>query len=341
MKGMLFFLAFNFAFMLVPDSFLWKFTLFNTILPGRPRFRNEGDLDLLFNAHEIASSSRRDEYRVVVLGDSSTWGVLLNEGQTFTSLINAGDPACGSRPIHVYNLGYPKLSVFKDLILLRRAMQYQPDLILWNITLNSMLKEPQKHPIVDENRALARELIDRYHLDVELGPATRAGALDRTFLGRRNDIARFISYQLDGIRWQAAGDEVEKDYKPLELKVSPNPAFNGLKSPLDPTIIQFDVLRAGAEMAGDVPLIVINEPIQIVPGKNSEIRYNRNYPRWAYDQYRSMLAGHATPDGWTLVDLWDIVPPTEFTDSTIHRSPAGEQIFAQAVREIILQNLCP
>jgi hypothetical protein len=50
------------------------------------------------------------------------------------------------------------------------------------------------------------------------------------------------------------------------------------------------VLAATLERAGDVPVLLINEPMFISSGQNSDLRYNSFYPRWAYDQYRAMLA---------------------------------------------------
>ena len=87
-KAALLFVIFNYAFCFVPDSVLWQVSLFNTVLPGEPRFLRENNLDLIFNTHEIASSPRqKDEYKVVVLGDSSVWGYLLDEDKTFSSII--------------------------------------------------------------------------------------------------------------------------------------------------------------------------------------------------------------------------------------------------------------
>jgi hypothetical protein len=75
--------------------------------------------------------------------------------------------------------------------------------------------------------------------------------------------------------------------------------------------------------------------------KNSEIRYDRNYLRWAYDQYHTLLTAQASQNGWNYVDLWNIIPPTEFTDTAVHRTVAGEQIFAEAIKQLILQSYCP
>ncbi len=59
-------------------------------------------------------------------------------------------------------------------------------------------------------------------------------------------------------------------------------------------------------------------------GKNSDLRYNFFYPRWAYDQYRALLGEQAQAAGWHYLDLWNLVPETEFTNSAIHLTPAGE-----------------
>jgi hypothetical protein len=72
--------------------------------------------------------------------------------------------------------------------------------------------------------------------------------------------------------------------------------------------LAFDVLAAGIARAGDVPVLIINEPIFVSDGRNSDLRYNLWYPRWAYDQYRALLAEQATTYGWHYLDLWDAVP---------------------------------
>ncbi|HET7144747.1 MAG TPA: hypothetical protein VFI68_12070, partial [Anaerolineales bacterium] len=56
------------------------------------------------------------------------------------------------------------------------------------------------------------------------------------------------------------------------------------------------------------------------------------YPRWAYDQYRDMMAELSRKNGWTYVDLWDIVPANEFTNSAIHLTPTGEGLLAEKLK---------
>jgi hypothetical protein len=80
-----------------------------------------------------------------------------------------------------------------------------------------------------------------------------------------------------------------------------------------------------------VRLTLVNEPILVSTAKNSAIRYNFFYPRWAYDQYRTLLDEQAKAANWRYLDLWNLVPESEFTNSAIHLTPAGETLLAQVI----------
>ncbi len=75
--------------------------------------------------------------------------------------------------------------------------------------------------------------------------------------------------------------------------------------------------------------------------KTADLRYNFLYPRWAYDQWREMMSARAEAGGWNYLDLWNIVPANEFTNSAIHLTPAGESILAGRVKQTTLQQSCP
>ena len=90
-------------------------------------------------------------------------------------------------------------------------------------------------------------------------------------------------------------------------------------------------------MAGDVPLIIVNEPIYISTGRNSDIRYNFFYPRWAYDQYRGLLAGWCRDHSVPYFDAWDQIPTEDFSNSAIHRTPEGEALMAAWLEAVIAE----
>jgi hypothetical protein len=83
--------------------------------------------------------------------------------------------------------------------------------------------------------------------------------------------------------------------------------------------------------------LVVNEPIYISSGQNSDIRYNSFYPRWAYDQYRQLLATWTGSTQMLLqadhnyLDLWDVIPLDEFTDTPVHLTPEGTRLLAERI----------
>ncbi len=101
------------------------------------------------------------------------------------------------------------------------------------------------------------------------------------------------------------------------------------------------MLRAGLRLAGDTPVLVVNEPMFISQGQNSDIRYNFFYPRWAYDSYRDLMAQTAAREGarqgWRYLDLWDAIPAAEFTNTAIHMTPNGSKVFAGLLAQAILE----
>ena len=95
--------------------------------------------------------------------------------------------------------------------------------------------------------------------------------------------------------------------------------------------LAFDVLRAGVKAAGPAPVLFVNEPIFISDGQNSDVRYDFYYPRWAYDDYRALMAEQSRQQGWNYLDLWNLVPASQFTNSAIHVTPLGSQMLADKV----------
>ena len=160
---------------------LGRLSAYNVLFPGRVRlpYGERPDLaynlslynlDAMFASHEIAGGSKpADEYRVVLIGDSSAWGFLQHPEDTLSAQLNARGLATPSgKRVRVYNLGYPTLSLTKDLLMLSRAVHYQPDLIIWLVTLESFPASQQlASPIVQHNPQAVRELIAAGSLELD------------------------------------------------------------------------------------------------------------------------------------------------------------------------------
>jgi len=357
LKATLLFVLFNFAFIYLQDIPLGKFSLYNFIFPGRERLpfgeTREAynlslfDLDAMFASHVLAGTEKTpEEYRVLLIGDSSVWGTLLAPDQTLAGQLNASPiTACG-KEVRAYNLGYPTISVMKDLMILDQAKQYRPDMVIWLTTLEAFPNDKQlSSPIVANNVERVRQLITNYQLlaDPNDPALVNASKWDQTFVSRRRALADILRLQLYGALWAATGIDqfYPEDYERAQIDLEPEDEFHGLTSLQDASFqgaLAFDVLDAGIS-AVPVPTILINEPMLISNGLNSDIRYNFFYPRWAYDEYRQLLTEHAEARNWHYLDLWDLVPMQEFANSAIHLTPDGEAMLSGEIAKAI-QTLC-
>jgi len=358
-KGMALFLLIDLVFVAVNPAGLGRISLYNFIFPGRPRFPfgedptqsynlNLFNLDAMFASHVIANKPKpASEYRVLVIGDSSTWGILLHPEETLAGqLERTGLTLCG-RTVLVYNLGYPTISLTKDLMVLDYAMRYQPDLIIWPMTLEAFPLDSQlTSPIVANNTARVDDLIARYQLP--LNPAdpvlVHPSFWDQTLIGQRRSLADLFRLQMYGVLWSATriDQSYPVDYTHAQTDLVSDVAYHGMQTPtLDESKMAFNVLEAGLRAAGKTPVLLINEPILVSTGKNSALRYNFYYPRWAYDQWRQMMNQKAADQGWDYLDLWNLVPADQFTNSAIHVTPVGEALVTERVEHTILQQSCP
>ena len=361
-KGLLLFLIINFAVGLIPvGNSLGKLSLYNLIWPGRARLPfgenpteaynlSLYDLEAMFASHEInAGDKPADEFRIILIGDSATWGTLLEPQATLSGLINAdGLTSSDGRKVRAYNLAYPSMSLVKDLMILEKALTYDPDLILWPVTLQSFPNAIQiETPLVANNPQRAIPLIDGSDLPLQdnYTAFNQPTYWDQTLIGRRRSLFDALQLQFYGMMWAATGIDqtYPNNYTPAQRDFeADDTVFAGWDSGTLPTDqLLTAALTSGTALAGDVPVLIINEPILISTGANSDIRYNFFYPRWAYDQYRELMSDISTNAEWVYVDLWDVVPEVEFTNSAVHVTPAGSQVFYDALKPALEQLIAP
>jgi hypothetical protein len=184
-------------------------------------------------------------------------------------------------------------------------------------------------PLVLNNPERMERLVERFNLEVDLndGGFVRPSFLEQTIVGQRRPLADLLRLQLYGFSWMATGidqnipEEITLRQSDFEADIS----WQGFEvpQPLGEQELALDVLAAGFALAGDVPLVLVNEPMFVSDGQNSDLRYNSFYPRWAYDAYRDLLAAEAAENGWDYLDLWDSIPPEAFSDTPVHLTPDG------------------
>lgn len=345
-KGLLLFAVFNLVWAAFNPS-LGGLSSYNILFIGRERLPFGEDsarsynlslynLDAMFASLKLAGTQKsNEEFRVFVIGDSSAWGTLLKPEETLAGMLDAAElKTAGGKAVRVYNLGYPTLSLTKDLMILDYAMQYHPDLILWPVTLESFPRERQLlSPIVANNAQRVAKLIDQYHLDLT-PPVDNTTFWDKTLIGQRRALADLLRLQFYGVMWSATGVDqtYPTDYEHAARDLEADTSFHEWAPPTLPTDgLAFDVIQAGMQAAGDVPVVLINEPMLVSTGKNSDVRYNFYYPRWAFDQYRQAFNQNCAANAWTCFDLWDAIPQERFTNSAIHFDPQGEGMLVEKI----------
>lgn len=352
-KGIFLFIIFNLLIALWQPN-IGKISLYNNIFAGRERLPfgenpkqsynlSLFDLDAMFASHVIHGTEKaEDEFRIIVIGDSSVWGTLLKPKETLTGQLNEMNLSACGKNVKAYNLGYPTISLAKDVMLLESAMQYEPDLILWMTTLDAFPIEKQFSPIVANNAEKIREIRTNYGF-IQLGVEDRKLApksfWEKTFIGDRRAWADLIRLQMYGVMWSATGiDQFYPDeYENAQVDFDADESYHDfVKLNLNKKGLALKNLEIGFRMAGETPMILVNEPMLISSGNNSDIRYNFFYPRWAYDEYRKLMFELSEQNNWQYVDLWDIVPADEFTNSAIHLTPASEKMLVENLAPLIV-----
>jgi hypothetical protein len=237
--------------------------------------------------------------------------------------------------------------VVKDLIILKEAMAFDPDLVVWFMTLNSLTTR-RLSPFILANADRAVQVMDTYGIpyDPAQVPALSRDAsfYEKTLIARRSELARAIKLQALGVLWALGGTDgyvPEGAAAPPSNDVESERTYKDLES-VDQlqAEIMWNALAAGHDIADQVPLLIVNEPIFIASGANSDVRYNIRYPRWAYDYYRDELQSTSQTNQWHYLDLWDSVPAAFFPDSFLHILPEGRQIVIEKIDPVVQNIAC-
>jgi hypothetical protein len=300
-----------------------------------------GSLDAMFASHVISNPKAPDEFRVLVLGDSTIWGLQLGQDDVLPGRLNQLDLACDGREFRFYNLSFPRSSATKDILILDRALETEPDAILWLVTWYTLSPKTRvDHWLITQNPAAYQRLATRFDFlprDYKRPTWTEmAYAVDRALF-------RAVRYQLYALVHVATKqDQIPGPPQVPATDLSPDPTFEGLKPPtLRRQQVSIDQVEDLHDLAKGIPVLLVNEPILIMRGvANSDVRYNSYYPRWVYDQYRAHLSEAAVANGWDYMDLWDLFPEGAFADTPLHLKPGAHRALAEYLAPRI-RAMCP
>ena len=193
------------------ESSVGKISVYNGLFPGRLRFPYAEspnsysswynvpiieDFDAMFAAHIISAGPKpADEFRVLLLGNSATWGGHVSPENMLAEQFNRlGMNACDGRKIKVYDFGYPWPSLLRDLLVLDRAMEYEPDMVIWLVTLHSFEKKAADRDFLIPHAERMAEVIDEYDLKLPKAYSREPGFTfwDKTIVGQRERLKNYF-----------------------------------------------------------------------------------------------------------------------------------------------------
>jgi hypothetical protein len=197
-----------------------------------------GNLDEMVASHIVSRPKASDEFRVLVFGDSAVWGLDLTPTQTLTGQLNALALICGNKKVITYNVSFPRPSATKDLMILDKVMQYQPDMIIWLITLYTLIPTTRvDHWLVNQNPAEFYKLGKRFDfLPKDYQPPT----IPDEFYDQQRALFKLAQYQLYSLIQLATNiDQIPGPPEVLAAGLTNDAIFEKLKPPTYPKIATF------------------------------------------------------------------------------------------------------
>ncbi len=360
-KAILIFVIANVVFAYFNPPF-GKLSLYNWLFPGRMRFpyvRREDDLlrvhsisvfenfDAMFSSTAIADNTKLqiNEYRVFFLGDSSMWGFDLAMQNTLVGQINRLNlQTCDGRYLRAYNLGYPLPAGVRDVLLLDKAREYHPNLFVWFVTMDTFMDKNANADFLTTHPDETINLVRTYGLKIDIGKIEPSSFWDKTIAGQRLALKKMIFLQADGLGWSATGVDYYVWTKVSAPQGASTPgAGAGVMSDKNKNKLLnsfvFPLLQTAQSEAGSTPLLVVNEPVQILSNNNVN-NPDQAYALWAYKTYRDGLAEWVRGGNYNYMDLGDSLSADNFV-SELHSTARGEQKLANQIVPELLRQACP
>ncbi len=300
-------------------------------------------LDPLLRQHEFCWRDKPREVRIALFGDSAVFGFPLPAEQTFSALVNQRLDAAGI-PAHLFNLAWVFTYQMRDTVILHEALAYDPDLIVYVMTLADLTHvAPTAYPI---------PLVRFFELNTDalarLAAAPPAGLQEpveryRVVADRSRWLVTADRMRQLGYLTRAASRSVAGT---LARRVGAEPAAEPLPVPARKTAYDCEAtLRQNALFFQDfeqwnpledladirarrgIDVLVVNGPDE--PEPDGEC-FNRRYSKALFSEYNRWLAAETARLGLPYLDLHDLVAPENFIDS-LHVTAAGHRQIADRV----------
>jgi hypothetical protein len=357
-KAVLLFLAFDFlqAVVLLPSR-LERISFLENLVPPMARLTIPTDIETLvwfplkplLDAHQVGKPKASDEFRVAVLGASGTYcGTCTPEEAIPGHLSDLGAQVGGKRVVG-YNLAVKGVDWLKDLLVMKHACERGVDAVVWLVTAYRAADTPFKkndfpHSFVTLNRDDLPDLVKQTGVSTweTRRYEAEAGLLNRSIWqtgNRYRDWLTLVGRTLylsavpgDPTATKKYDDEPWVGSKPIRKVArfnSKTPGFEEMPNR------RWDLIKAGNRLASScgAKLLLVNEPIYLGSGPNSDVNYNSHMERALYDRFRGVLGNFVQENQIAYLDIWNLLPGEDFTDISLHHNSAGNRKIAQAIAQ--------
>ncbi len=304
--------------------------------------------ELMLRQHELCwrPAKEPDELRVLLFGNSAVYGYPLPAEQSVAGLLNAHFDESGV-PAHIFNLAMVTPYQVRDAIMMREALPFAPDVIVYPVTLAEFRHlAPMPDPVAARFFSMNAAALQRAVDDPPAGLEEPLG-IYRTWLTKwRNQ--RHWNDQLRDLGLYARraarawAEAVSATFN------SPTPAF---QPPPNARRTAYDCATAEKGYQADrdwkkwnilayledlqrthgIRILVVHWPIAHEPvGKCYSFRFTDA----AVHDFSDWLRAETAQRGLAYLDLRDLLPPDLFVDS-LHVTAAGHVRIADALARVL------
>lgn len=302
-------------------------------------------LPLALRQHRLCwhAAWRPEELRVIVLGSSAVYGLGVSASETFSALLSA-DLAAQGIDASVFNLAWVNPYQLRDALVLREAMAFRPDVIIYPVTkaefihVAPTLWKPLNAFFIN-NRAILREMVADPPRGLS-GPLERyAQSLDRwdqvaPLLARLREIGSFARAAAGEVgrvlpAWLGGHAAVPgnkrrsvPDYDCDEIMAQHKISFANWQ---DWNILE--ELEALHQATG-VEVLMVNWPLGANP---SGLCFNARFTYQDMIEFGDWMADQTSRRGLGYVDLTGRLDGVDFID-TVHVHATGHRKIADYLR---------
>jgi hypothetical protein len=284
--------------------------------------------------------------RAVLIGSSAVYGLPLPVDDTVSERLNAHLARVGV-PGHVFNLGWVGAYQLRDAVILDAALAYEPDLIIYAVTLADFNQLDSSFPTL-------REFFLSNHARVVALAASQPPGLEEPLARLAASDTGAGYFALGVLRLRESGalvrDAVRAHADSLARHLDPTyPLPSTSTAGRQPHYDCAETLRSAARLYGNwqswnilayleqvraahaLPILIVNWPIAHEPVESC---YNVRHSTASVEEFNRWLPAEAAARGLGYVDLHDLLPPELFVDS-LHVTAEGHHRIAEQLAPVV------